>query len=424
MAANRITKYLLSPRNTPEKSFAGGFFRFLAGLCWIGGFILAIVLGNATALHYGQFNWVTFFSVAIGFMITGIFFAAMAEVAENINNIACCLSGMKIEEESEGAERKDVKIAADRQLNEKFNTLFRILATPPDTTGCEQNEAVRILKEKGFNAVLKNPYQGNKVMITGWERSNDEAMTIILDNTRSMPDIVGMNKTEAKETLEEHGYYAIYKSVPVEEKEKSDQVIACDEKGNSVYVYYGVNLPDLTGMKVSQAEEIVRQAQLSVTEEKHFDDEIAENTVIRWENKGNGIILLVISKGPVIIRCYETRVDFDETLDSERDEAKPFLQFDREKERIEIQIILKIDSPHTYSYPRFAHVSFNNGTKEEVVLVTKDFNITRNKPSVFSLTVPYRLSDPPSAVNIYVEMMMDGKIPDKLNYDIYPLWKT
>ncbi len=248
-------------------------------------------------------------------------------------------------------------------------------------------------------------------------------MTIILNNTRSLPVIIGMDKDEAKKSLEENGYAVVMYPAPVDQAEKTNIVMDYRESGDTVIVNYGAMLPDLTGMDRGKAIVLLTASKFTVDSRQDFSDTYPAGQVMAWEYSGNGAVQLLVSKGPGVITCPTYHIEYDDTLDSGEDSLKATIRLNRANKCIETLFSLTVNSPHKYTYPRFAYVSVDGSQKSSVMLRTPDTDLPKGKPSRFELDIPYDQPNFPAVISIDLEMIIDDNETDKVNYELRPQWK-
>lgn len=100
-----VDTYKITPINSWTNSGSAVFVKVLAFILWIGGLIVSIVNANVVTGvdRWGDpkttFSFITFFSSFVVYGVLGGFMFCMAEVIQNIKNIADSLRGFKATKE-------------------------------------------------------------------------------------------------------------------------------------------------------------------------------------------------------------------------------------------------------------------------------------------------------------------------------------
>ena len=158
-----------------------------------------------------------------------------------------------------------------------------------------------------------------------------EKVNVTVTRELRMPEVTGMTRSQAEETLKKLGILVIeIQNVPVEDEDEVNVVLSQEppegvliSPGVSVKMEVGVEqkkvaVPDVVGMEKADAIEALQEAGFKVSESEEASSEVSKGKVIRQSPLANQKVLegstvtIVVSSGPAIVAVPDVRGEREE----------------------------------------------------------------------------------------------------------------
>ena len=163
---------------------------------------------------------------------------------------------------------------------------FMALHPLPAIEGLQENKAIQVLRDAGFEVELTNHYPEGTPQGIVYKVSRKESayMTAELDVRHKLPDVISLSREEALVILFEKGFIAEVVETPSNDV-PGGHVCACQRESDTslkVKVAVSLAIPDVTGMTLEEATKALEEAGALVTISHTTSDDVAVNHVISW----------------------------------------------------------------------------------------------------------------------------------------------
>lgn len=179
--------------------------------------------------------------------------------------------------------------------------------TVPDVVGRTQADAVYLLEQKGFTVVttlVKSDETEGIVLsqspVADSKKENGSEVEIKVSSSRVIPDVVGMDRDEAVSLIEEEGILNVV-VVTEESEERSGTVLSVSPSEGSratsstvvtVTVATPYTVPDVTGMSLDEAQEVLEDYGYTVSVSYTYDADAQVGTVAYTDPEADSVLTL------------------------------------------------------------------------------------------------------------------------------------
>lgn len=179
--------------------------------------------------------------------------------------------------------------------------------TVPDVVGRTQTDAVYMLEQKGFTVVttLVKSDETEGIVLSqspaaDSKKESGSEVEIKVSSSRVIPDVVGMDREEAVSLIEEEGILNVV-VVTEESEERSGTVLSVSPSEGSratsstvvtVTVATPYTVPDVTGMSLEEAQEVLEDYGYTVSVSYTYDADAQVGTVAYTDPEADSVLTL------------------------------------------------------------------------------------------------------------------------------------
>ena len=259
---------------------------------------------------------------------------------------------------------KSLEANIKSMVQEEVLKVFTAVRPLPAIEGLQENKAIQVLRDAGFEVDLTNHYPEGTPQGIVYKVSRKEGayMTAELDVRHKLPDVVGLSREEALGILFEKGFIAEVVETPSNDV-PGGHVFACQrESDTSLKVRLSVSMaiPDVTGMSLEEATKALEEAGALVSISRTTSNDVAVNHVISWSNGIPPMVDLAISTGKNQYESQQLSIRAGHIDDCRGSNFWGTATIDRKQSTISIALHYKLDMEHKHEWVESGNASMDN----------------------------------------------------------------